>query len=282
MIRNTVKGTYLPKPIARTRVVSPKKAMVVEMPEFSIRINMNTLEAFNEEKTKEEEETIETLTSFVPLSATPMPGALNEDHMDIRDRIRSEEEMHDAHLLANRKVQTQSRWKIWSFLILLFLGIWMSFVVINTSLDNFLTNPIEATASIFRGDLRQSVEVKQEVKRVKSEVWVDRQGGLGNAYFAQGIVQITKDMPSLPTQVIVSITCQDGKVKTEYLSTFIYLDELNEESILLFKEEQAAYKAKQEMTHFKPAQVIDGDFQFSYVYPSNEECTVQRIELKLL
>ena len=58
MIRSTVKGTYTPKPIFQTRVVPPKEPIVVEMPEFSIRINMNTLEAFNDEKTKEEEETI--------------------------------------------------------------------------------------------------------------------------------------------------------------------------------------------------------------------------------
>ena len=56
MIRSTVKGTYTPKPIFQTRVVSPKEPIIIEMPEFSIRINMNTLEAFNDEKTKEEEE----------------------------------------------------------------------------------------------------------------------------------------------------------------------------------------------------------------------------------
>ena len=281
MIQNTVKGTYTPKPVAKSRIVSPKKPILVEMPEFSIRINMNTLEAFNEEKTKEEEETIETLTSFVPLSATPVPHLGLEDHFDTRDRIRSEEEVHDAHLLANRRVHTQSRWKLWTFLLLILLGSWTGFVSINTSLDQFLSNPIEATASIFRGDLRQPTEV-QAVKKVKPEAWVDRQGALGALYFAQGIVQITSDVSSAPEQVIVSIACQNGKNKTEYLNTFLYLDELTEDNALLYRDELIAYQAKQELKAFKPAQVINGEFQFTYVYPSDDECKVNRVSLKLL
>ena len=281
MIQNTVKGTYKPKPVAKSRVVSPKKSIIVEMPEFSIRINMNTLEAFNEEKTKEEEETIETLTSFVPLSATPMPSMSADDHLDTRDRIRSEEEVHDAHLLANRRVQTQSRWKVWAFLILLVLGMWIGFVITNTSTEQFLINPIEATASIFRGDLRQPTDAVI-VKKIKPEAWVDRQGALGDFYFAQGIVQITSELSSPPKQVIIAIVCQSGKSKKEYLSDFIYLDEVTEEAALQFKDEQIAHKAKQELKVFKPAQVINGEFQFTYIYPPNEECKINRVSIKLL
>ena len=281
MIQNTVQGTYTPKPVTKSRVVSPRESMVVEMPEFSIRINMNTLEAFNEEKTKEEAETIETLTSFVPLSTTPMPSMNADDRLDTRNRVRSEEEVHDAHLLANRRVHTQSRWKAWTFLALLVSGMWIGFVVTNTSVEQFLSNPIEATASIFRGDLRQPTEVIA-VKKVKPEVWVDRQGALGDLYFAQGIIQITSDLSSPPKQIIVSIMCQDGKTKTEYLGNFIHLDNMTEENALLFKEEQIAYQTNQELKVFKPAQILNGEFQFTYVYAPDEECKVSRVAFKLL
>ena len=133
MIRSSVQGTYTPSPISQKSLVYPKAETIVDMPDSSIKINMMSLEAVSEEQSKEEEETIETLTSFVPLSTTPAPGMIVEDDFDIRDRIRSDEEVHDAHVLANRKIKTQSRWKVWFSFLVIGLALWAGFVSINKS-----------------------------------------------------------------------------------------------------------------------------------------------------
>ena len=279
MIRSSTQGTYTPKPISQTCLVYPKKEQMIEPPETSIKINMMSLEVVSEEQSKEEEETIETLSSFIPLSTTPAVGMISEDNFDVRDRIRSDEEVHDAHALANRKIQTQSRWKTWVSFVLILLIIWAAFVSVNKSFNEFLADPIEATAAIFRGDLRQP-KAENKPKRLKAEVYTHSQGALEAGYFAQGTVELP-NVASLPEQIKAVILCEGESKKNEYLSRFIYHDDLNDENAFLFYKEDLSAQNTTDMKYFKPAQVEGQELNFSYIYYTNEGCTPTKITFKL-
>jgi hypothetical protein len=145
-------SAYIPTLIRKSRRLTPEEMPVIDRPDASIKINMNTLEKVSTEQIQNEAEAFLKIAEFSPL-ATPAPGYVNEKLFDPRDLVRPEQELQETMRFSS--VGYQKRSHLWVFIILMviLLSTWVASVSWRVGLDVFRTDPIKATKTAFSGQV---------------------------------------------------------------------------------------------------------------------------------
>ena len=168
-------SAYIPTLIRKSRRLTPQEMPVIDRPDASIKINMNTLEKVSTEQIQHEAEALQKIAEFSPL-ATPAPGYVNEKLFDPRDFVRPEQELQETMRFSSVGYQKRSHLWVLFILVIILLGTWVASVSWRVGLDAFQADPIKATQTAFSGQVTP-LKSSKEATRVAQNPIIEEDSG---------------------------------------------------------------------------------------------------------